>query len=196
MVTLQNTIDNNREVFLGDLKNEFYIYGTIKVESNKKIWGKGAKIIQLQDNTPIFDMVDKKNITIDSLILIGKGDDYQPSSSSLVVGINCWGANSILIMNSTFKNFSNAGILGLRNTSDIIISGNYFYGTGNNNPKYYQKDHTGVTIGGNKIFIKGNSFSNSSQGIIIAENSRNIYILNNTINNTTLEHSIYISTLQ
>lgn len=192
---LQKIINSNQKGIVYLEKNKTYIInGTLTVPDFVKINGNGASILQTKDNTPIINLSYKSDINIENINFTGKGNDYQPSASSLAVGINIWGAKNINITNCIFRSFSNTGIAGLRQVQNIKINNNKFYGTSNNNPNYYQKDHTGITIGGKNIFIKNNYITKSSQGIIIAEGSNNADIENNIIENITLEHGIYVDT--
>lgn len=192
---LQEKVNSSQKGIVYLEKNKRYIInGSLILPNFVKIIGNGASIQQLKNNTPIMDFSNKSDLSIENITFIGKGNDYQPSSSSLAVGINIWAAKNVNISNCIFKSFSNTGIAGLRKVQDVKINNNKFYGTSNNNPAYYQKDHTGITIGGKNIFIKNNYITKSSQGIIIAEGSNTVEIENNIIENITLEHGIYVDT--
>ena len=191
---LQSLVSKNDIIILGDSSKIYNIYGTVFIPNNKVIKGTGAKIYQHQSNSPIFEFKNKKNITIEGLKLYGHGNDYAPSSSSTAVGINCYGSQNIKIYSNVFSNFSNTGILGLREVKKIKILNNKFIGTGLNNSKFYQKDHTGITLGGENIQIIGNDIRKTSQGIMIAERSDSIFISKNYIHDIVLEHGIYVDT--
>lgn len=193
-VRLQSLITSNRIISLGDSTKTYHIYQTLYIPDNTTIIGNGAKIIQHTPHIPIIDCKNRKNIKFSGLKLIGVGNDYKPSSSSLSVGIYCWGTKNMKIESCEFYNFSNTPIAGLRNTKNILLENNFFAGTGLNNPKFYQKDHTGITLGGKNISIINNKISKSSQGIIIAEDSDSVTISNNKIFDIPLEHGIYIDT--
>jgi hypothetical protein len=82
---------------------------------------------------------------------VGKGDDYSPTSTSESVGIYCWGTHNLEIWNTEFYNFSYSPVSGLRNSNTVYFHHNICKGTGNKNPLYYQKDHTGITLGGKTL---------------------------------------------
>lgn len=190
---LQNLIDKNREIFLGNPNQTFYISQPLKVPSNKKIYGNKSKIIQTRRNTPIFDCSNQKNVTFSGLSLIGYGgNDYLPTSSSLSVGIYCYGASNLIIENSTFTNFSYSAVSGLRKVKGVTFRNNLCIGPTFTQKQKYPKDNTGVTLGGKGIKIYSNKITNTSQGIIIAEESKDIEIVNNKIYDLPLEHGIYI----
>lgn len=191
---LQKLIDSQEEIDLGDSTKTYFISRTINLSDNKTIRGNGAKIIQTAKCIPIFQCSNLKNIVVDNLVFQGYGNDYSPTSSSASVGIMCYGVKKMKIQNCKFYNFSYSPVSGLRNVEDILFANNICVGTGLNNPNFYQKDHTGITIGGQRIEIFGNIISNSSQGIIIAEGSSLISIHDNYIFNINLEHGIYVDT--
>lgn len=191
LLVLQKIFDTGKEVAVIPRKT-YNIYGTLYLKSNRKISGNGATIIQKKASTPIIDCKDKSDVEISDLNFVGFKYDYQPSSSSLAVGIYCWGTKNLVIRKNSFRDFSNTPIAGLRNTFNITIDKNSFIGTGIFDKKYYQKDHTGITLGGENIIIRNNDITNSSQGIMIAERSKNIEITDNRIHNLPLEHGIYV----
>lgn len=191
---LQNRINSEQILDLGDTTATYTINGTLFLKSNQYVFGNKAKIIQRGINKAIFNCKDQKNIKISGLVLVGKGDDYTPTSTSESVGIYCWGTYNLEIWNTEFYNFSYSPVSGLRNVNMVYFHHNICQGTGNNNPLYYQKDHTGITLGGKNIKITDNKITNSSQGIIIAEGSDTILIQNNFIFDIPLEHGIYIDT--
>ena len=188
---LQLIVDNSDHIVFIP-KNAYNIYGRLYLKNNQNIIGNGATIFQKKANTPIFDCKDKSNIKISDINFVGYRNDYKPTSSSVAVGIYCWGANNISIKGNNFTGFSYSPIAGLRNTFGITVENNTFLGTGLFDDRFYQKDHTGITLGGENIIIRNNEISNSSQGIIIAEGSENIEITNNHIFDLPLEHGIYV----
>lgn len=188
---LQKLIENGKSVI--NLKKSTYnIYGTLVLKDKQSLNGNGSTIIQKKASTSILDLKDKSNISISNINFVGFKNDYQPSSSSLAVGIYCWGTSNLIIKNNSFKNFSNTGIAGLRKVKNVTVSDNTFVGTGIFDARYYQKDHTGITLGGENISIFNNDISNSAQGIMIAERSDSITIKNNKIHDLPLEHGIYV----
>ncbi|SFN12058.1 parallel beta-helix repeat (two copies) [Chryseobacterium oleae] len=174
------------------LNKTFKIKGTLYLKDGHKLIGNHIIIIQTQAGKPIFDCVGKKNISISGFNLKGLGNDYTPTSSSLSVGIYCFGAENVIIKENNFYNFSYSPVSGLRKVKNILFENNYCEGIGLNDSRYYQKDVTGITLGGDGIRIINNKITNSSQGIMIAEGSKNIVIKENQIYNLPLEHGIYV----
>jgi len=172
----------------------YTIKGTLYLKDNQTIIGNGTTIIQSLPGSPIFDCAQKENISITGIILKGYGNDYIPTSSSLAVGIYCLGTKNLTIKQNNFFNFSYSPISGLRNVKNILFENNYCEGPGLNNAENYQKDMTGIALGGEEIKIINNRITNSSQGIIIAEGSNKVILKNNQIFNLPLEHGIYIDT--
>ena len=191
---LQKIINSGLVVYLENPGTIYNVYGTVYLNDGQSVTGCGITIKQHSANTPIFDCKNKRDIDIQGITFIGHGNDYLPTSSSLAIGINCWGTKKILVRECVFKDFSYAGISGLRKASEVTIQNNIFTGTGLNNPNFHQKDHTAMTIGGSIIKITDNEISNSSQGIIIAEESSSVYIAKNNIHDLPLEHGIYVDT--
>lgn len=187
---LQGIINQNQTVNLPK-NTTFFISGELKIMDNQVIIGENTTIVQQKKNTPIFNCSYKQNIQIKGITFIGFGDDYLPTSSSSAVGVLCLGSTKLHLTNNTFHNFSYSPISGLSGTKQVYIEGNVMTAAPIHT-NYYIKDRTGVTLGGQEIVIVNNSISGTSQGIIIAENSNNIKITNNVINDIPLEHGIYI----
>ncbi|ATN06274.1 right-handed parallel beta-helix repeat-containing protein [Chryseobacterium indologenes] len=186
------TLLNQKNIVEFPANTTYKINGTLYLKNGQKILGNHATIIQTAPGKPIFDCVGKKDISISQINLKGYGNDYSPTSSSPSVGILCFGAENVKICDNNFYNFSYSPASGLRKVKNVLFENNYCEGIGLNNPKYYQKDVTGITLGGEDIRILNNRITNSSQGIMIAEGSKNITIKDNQIYNLPLEHGIYV----
>lgn len=175
------------------------INDSLPVQSNQKLFSKGCSIKQSGFVKEIFNCENKSNISIIGFSLEGLGTDYQPSSSSKAVGILCYGAQNLIIENNIFKDFTYSGVSGLRDVNHLSFNFNRVENSfdvvwAEVSPEYPfgKKDNTGITVGGKNISILKNSFKNTSQGIIIAENSEFISISDNDIENTILEHGMYL----
>ncbi|GAB0157148.1 hypothetical protein CHRYSEOSP005_24180 [Chryseobacterium sp. Alg-005] len=175
------------------------INDSLPVQSNQKLLSKGCYIKQSAAVKEIFNCENKSNISITGFSLEGLGTDYQPSSSSKAVGILCYGAQYLTIENNIFKDFTYSGVSGLRNVNHLTFKFNRVENSfdvvwAEVSPEYPfgKKDNTGITVGGKNISVFKNSFKNSSQGITIAENSEFISISDNDIENTILEHGMYL----
>ncbi|MBV8327981.1 right-handed parallel beta-helix repeat-containing protein [Chryseobacterium sp.] len=183
------------DTFFGKISLE--ISGALFLQSNQRLLSDQCKIKQNKKNTEIFNCTAKKNISIKGFFLEGlKTDyDYDLASSSKAVGIYCYGAQNIRIEKNLFKNFTYAGVSGLRNMVDLTFKQNRVeneftedwakIGLG-------KKDNAGIAVGGKNINVVQNYFKNSSQGLIIAENSAFVTISDNDIENTILEHGMYL----
>lgn len=177
------------------------INDSLPIQSNQKLFSKGCSIKQSGFVKEIFNCENKSNISIIGFSLEGLGTDYQPSSSSKAVGILCYGAQNLIIENNIFKDFTYSGVSGLRDVNHLSFNFNRVENSfdvvwAEVSPEYPfgKKDNTGITVGGKNISILKNSFKNTSQGIIIAENSEFISISDNDIENTILEHGMYLDT--
>ncbi|ROI00033.1 right-handed parallel beta-helix repeat-containing protein [Chryseobacterium daecheongense] len=175
------------------------INDSLPIQSNQKLFSKGCSIKQSGFVKEIFNCENKSNISIIGFSLEGLGTDYQPSSSSKAVGILCYGAQNLIIENNIFKDFTYSGVSGLRDVNHLSFNFNRVENSfdvvwAEVSPEYPfgKKDNTGITVGGKNISILKNSFKNTSQGIIIAENSEFISISDNDIENTILEHGMYL----
>ncbi|SDI85055.1 right-handed parallel beta-helix repeat-containing protein [Chryseobacterium jejuense] len=178
-------------------KMEITIKGKLVVNSNQKLLSNGCKIIQIEKYIEIFDCEDKEDIMIKGFVLTGHGDDYEPSSSSRSVGVLCYGAKRLLIEGNTFENFTYSAVSGLREVKHLIfrfnaVENSFNEAWGKQNAPTGRKDNTGITVGGQNITILKNRFKNSSQGIVIAEKSDFVSISDNDIENTILEHGMYV----
>ncbi|WP_250253872.1 right-handed parallel beta-helix repeat-containing protein [Chryseobacterium sp. Marseille-Q3244] len=183
------------DTFFG--KMNIGISGVLFLQNNQRVLSDQCRIKQNKKNTEIFNCEEKKNISIKGFFLEGfKEDyDYDQASSSKAVGIYCYGTQNINIEKNLFKNFTYAGVSGLRNMVNLTFKQNRVenefteawakIGTG-------KKDNAGIAVGGKNISVVQNYFENSSQGMIIAENSKFVMISDNDIENTILEHGMYL----
>lgn len=175
------------------------INDSLPVQNNQKLLSKGCSIKQSGFVKEIFNCENKSNISITGFNLEGLGTDYQGSPSSKAVGVLCTGAKNLAIADNTFKDFSYSAVSGLNGIDHLTFKFNKVENSFDTEwakvtpqDPFGRKDNTGITVGGKNISILKNSFKNSSQGIIIAENSEFISISDNDIENTILEHGMYL----
>ncbi|PIF46232.1 putative cofactor-binding repeat protein [Chryseobacterium sp. 52] len=169
---------------------------TLYLQDNQKILSNNCKIKQTVKNREIFNCEDKENISIKGFSLEGEGDEYLESSSSRNVGILCHLAENLIIEKNIFKDFTYSAVSGWQGVEHFIFRFNrviniftYTWATQNSS---YRKDNMGIVVAGKNITIFKNYFENSSQGIYIAENSNFVSISDNDVENTILEHGMYL----
>lgn len=193
-ILLQNLFQQSSSEITLPSNKTFYIDKTLFLNSGKTLNGNGSTIIQLSKYTPIISIKNTNNCTIKNVAFKGVGVDYEPSSSADAVAIDFFGATNVIIEKNRFSNFANVTIKGLRQVNNVQIIENEIIGTGNIPSNIYRKDHMGIAVGGENILIERNKISQTSQGVIIAEFSKNARIQNNEIMSIPLEHGIYIDT--
>ncbi|SHF12938.1 right-handed parallel beta-helix repeat-containing protein [Chryseobacterium sp. OV279] len=172
------------------------IDGTLYLQDNQKILSNKCTIKQTEVKAEIFNCEQKKNISITGFMLKGEGVDYVVNASSRNVGILCTKAKNLIIEKNVFENFTYAAVSGLDGVGDLTFRFNkvknlfdHEWVTKNGE---YRKDNMGIVVGGENITIFKNYFENSSQGIYIAENSNFVSISDNDVENTILEHGMYL----
>lgn len=183
------------DTFFGPVSIE--ISGSLFLQDNQKLLSDRCAIKQTLKNSSIFNCKIKKNISVKGFYLEGMGTDYdhELASSSNAVGILCYGAENIVIEENIFKNFTYAGVSGLRDMKHFVFKNNRVENTFTADWAKIgegKKDNAGIAVGGKNIKVFQNYFQNSSQGIIIAENSEFVTISDNDLDNTILEHGMYL----
>lgn len=168
---------------------------TLYLQSNQKILSNNCKIKQTTEEREIFNCEGKDNISIEGFSLEGEGVEYLDSPSSRNVGIMAHLAKHLIIEKNTFKNFTYSAVSGWEGVEHFIFRFNrvvnilFTHAWANDG---YKKDNMGIVVAGKNITIFKNYFENSSQGIYIAENSDVVSISDNDIENTILEHGMYL----
>ncbi|MDP9960013.1 right-handed parallel beta-helix repeat-containing protein [Chryseobacterium lathyri] len=182
------------DVFFDEMSIE--INGTLYLQNNQKILSNNCKIKQTVANSEIFNCEQKENISITGFSLEGEGNDYVVNASSRNVGILCAQAKNLVIEKNIFKDFTYSAVSGLNGVEHLTFRFNkvknsfdYSWAT---QASGYRKDNMGIVIGGKNITIFKNYFENSSQGIYISENSNFVSISDNDVENTILEHGMYL----
>ncbi len=179
--------------------DEMYIEidGTLYLHNNQKVLSNNCKIKQTAEDKEVFNCESKENISIKGFSLEGKGAGYIESSSSRNVGILVHNAKNLIIEKNMFDNFTYAAVSGwgeikyltFRFNKVINLKFDYVWATKGGQ---YRKDNVGIVVAGENITIFKNYFKNSSQGIYIAENSNVVSISDNDVENTILEHGMYL----
>ncbi|MCT2406458.1 right-handed parallel beta-helix repeat-containing protein [Chryseobacterium antibioticum] len=169
---------------------------TLYLQDNQKILSNKCTIKQTEADREIFNCQGKKNISIKGFTLKGQGVDYVESSSSRHVGILCLDAKNLIVEKNLFENFTCSAVSGLGGMEHFIFRFNKVI---NLFTKAWaeeiiggKKDNMGIVVGGKNITIFKNYFENSSQGIYIVENSNFVSISDNDVQNTILEHGMYL----
>ncbi|WP_343680088.1 right-handed parallel beta-helix repeat-containing protein [Chryseobacterium arthrosphaerae] len=173
------------------------ISGALYLQSNQKILSSQSRIKQTKPDTEIFNCEEKVNVSIKGFILEGlKTDyDYNKASNSKSVGVFCYKAKKVNIEKNIFRNFTYAAVSGLRELDHFAFKFNRVENEFTEDWAKIapgKKDNAGIAVGGKNIVVFQNYFQNSSQGILIAENSEFVTISDNDIDNTILEHGMYL----
>lgn len=173
------------------------IKGTLYLQDNQKILSNKCTIKQLEVKAEIFNCEERENVSITGFMLKGEGVDYVANASSRNVGILCSQAKNLTVETNRFEDFTYAAVSGLHGIEHLLFRFNKVVNlhltrawaeeiTGG------RKDNMGIVVGGQNITIFKNYFKNSSQGIYIAEHSNYVSISDNDVENTILEHGMYL----
>ncbi|MBL1220675.1 right-handed parallel beta-helix repeat-containing protein [Chryseobacterium sp. L7] len=171
------------------------IEGTLYLQSDQKILSNNCKIKQKAKSKEIFNCEEKENISIKGFSLEGEGIQYLGGPSSKNVGIMVHKAKNLVIEKNMFEDFTYSAVSGWGGVEHFIFRFNKVknvlltHAWANDG---YRKDNAGIVVAGKNITIFKNYFQNSSQGIYIAENSDVVSISDNDIENTILEHGMYL----
>lgn len=172
------------------------IKGTLYLQHNQKILSNKCTIKQTEVKAEIFNCEQKENISITGFMLKGEGVDYVVNASSRNVGILCTQAKNLMIEKNIFENFTYSAVSGLNGVEYLTFRfnkvKNLFTKTWAEEITGGRKDNMGIVVGGQNMTIFKNYFENSSQGIYIAENSNFVSISDNDVENTILEHGMYL----
>ncbi|AZA76887.1 right-handed parallel beta-helix repeat-containing protein [Chryseobacterium sp. G0186] len=172
------------------------INGTLYPQNNQKILSNKCTIKQTVEDKEIFNCEHKENISIQGFSLEGKGVGYAGGASSKNVAIMVHYAKNLIIEKNMFKDFTYSAVSGWLGVKHFIFRFNKvingFSHTWATENSSYKKDNVGIVVSGENITIFKNYFENSSQGIYIAENSNFVSISDNDIENTILEHGMYL----
>ncbi|WP_027381691.1 right-handed parallel beta-helix repeat-containing protein [Chryseobacterium daeguense] len=194
---IQTALTLGYDIFFDEISIQ--INDQLFVQDNQKLFSKGCIIKQLGIEKPIFNCEYRSNISITGFKLEGLGTNYSPTSSSEAVGVLCFGAQNLTVENNSFKDFTYSAVSGLRDVNHFTFKYNKVensfddaWAANTSESPFGRKDNTGITVGGKNITIFKNSFKNSSQGIIIAEDSEFVSVTDNDIENTILEHGMYL----
>ncbi|WP_080779532.1 right-handed parallel beta-helix repeat-containing protein [Chryseobacterium phocaeense] len=171
------------------------IEGTLYLQCNQKILSNNCSIKQKSKSKEIFNCEGKENISIKGFSLEGEGDEYEGGASSRNVGVMAHRSKNIIIEKNMFKDFTYSAVSGWGGVEHFIFrfnrvkNGLFTHAWANIN---YKKDNAGIVVAGKNITILKNYFENSSQGIYIAENSDVVSVSDNDVENTILEHGMYL----
>lgn len=192
---INNVLELGYNTFFDKLSID--IFGVLYLQNNQKILSEESKIKQTKIDTEIFNCERKENVSIKGFVLEGKGTDYDydKASNSRSVGVFCYGTKKLTIEKNIFRNFTYSAVSGLRDVDHVTFKFNRVENSFTEDWAKIapgKKDNAGIAIGGRNIVVFQNYFKNSSQGILIAENSEFVTISDNDIDNTILEHGMYL----
>lgn len=170
------------------------VSGTVFIPSGKIITGVNSEIRQSSDQTPMFNIDNKRDITVLGLTFLGKGTDFFNTPSSLGICFRANKSSNVTISNCRFIKFSYTPYLSAYSTDSFNIKfiNNYIEALQGDVLDHVTKNNcNGICVGADGVTITGNTFKYGAQGIIIVERSKNIVISNNIIRDTVTEHGMY-----
>ena len=144
-----------------------------------------------------FNAVGCANVIIRNGVLIGYKTDFVNSPSSLAVCISLGtGSNNMIVENNAFSDFaySTVSTVNYGKVFNFTFKSNRVIGPGSSvlSGDINRRNCTGLTIDGRFISIEENHISDTAQGLIVAAESEDISIGNNTIFNIINEHGMYV----
>lgn len=169
---------------------------TLYLQSNQKVISNNCEIKQTVKSKEIFNCEGKNNISIKGFSLEGEGDEYAGGASSRNVGVMAHRSKNLIIEKNMFRDFTYSAVSGWEGTEHFIfrfnrVKNEFPQGWATQNSSY-RKDNAGIVVAGKNITVFKNHFENSSQGIYIAADSDVVSISDNDIENTILEHGMYL----
>ena len=181
-------------VDFGGSDKSYKVDGALLLRSGHNIRGDGATITQVTNNTEIFNIAGKSDISISGGNFVGVGIDYTDSDSSHSVAIyGTGGETRIRVFNNRFTNFSYTPFRVVAGV-DCSFVNNVVVGPGTptltpvTSGKCYGVLFDAGSVG---VLIEGNSISKTAQGIRI-ETCTDVRIAGNRIFNITGQHGMYI----
>lgn len=181
----------------------YAISSQLVVASNTTIFGaEGAQVTQTANNTRMFYVNGCSYVTIDSLILNGKGiNDTAPvtnNSGGVAFGIHITNSNYVRVKNCSVLKFKNIGIVE-DSSNNIWIEDNMVQGTGPD-PALPNGDTTvsqfGICLGQlgttgvnsvdySNVIVSGNNVSYTHDPLFSGPGLGNVKILNNSLSNAS-----------
>lgn len=180
----------------GDSDFLYQVSDSLQILDNQVVDLRGCTIKQMSDQKPIFNAVAKENVTIVNGSLIGKNEStYLNSPSSLAIGVLASSAKNLKIENMKFSGFYYSPLMVALQGENIQFMNNVIEGI----PTVLAQDAnyrntTGCTILGDGVWIVNNKISGVASGIIVGQQSSNVFVENNKIENLVNEHGIYCDT--
>lgn len=190
---IQAALNAHLNVDFGSKDKTYKVSAALALRTGHNIVGRGAKIQQITNNTEIFNIDSKSDITIEGLYFYGVGTDYVESDSSRASAIMGTGSKSrIKVNNNRFENFGYTS-LHARDITDVEFCNNIVVGPGSpiltsiTSGRCY-----GVLFNSGcfSIICTGNNISNAAQGIRIEKCIRSV-ISNNNIFDIIGQHGVY-----
>jgi hypothetical protein len=185
-------------VSFGDAGDTYKISGTLTVQTGSTLIFNGATVTQITTQTPMFDVRSTTGVTISGGNFVGKAESpFTNTAGSLAICVRGASAINLSVRNNTFTGFCYSPLMVALTGTNIEFIDNFVTGPGVavlGIPSAGNRNCTGVTILGNGVTIRGNTIQDTSEGIIVGQQSTDVVIDGNIIKNTLVEHGIYCDT--
>lgn len=185
-------------VSFGDAGDTYTISGTLTVQTGSTLIFNGATVTQITTQTPMFDVRSTTGVTISGGNFVGKAESpFTNTAASLAICVRGASAINLSVRNNTFTGFCYSPLMVALTGTNIEFVDNFVTGPGVavlGAPTAGNRNCTGVTILGNGVTIRGNTIQDTSEGIIVGQESTDVVIDGNIIKNTLVEHGIYCDT--
>jgi hypothetical protein len=193
---IQAAVTASKAVDFGGAENNYFVNGTIALQAGQTLIG-SATITQNATQAILFSADNCDNVTIRGLRMVGKSEaTFYNSSSSLAIAIRANNATDLLVDGCRFENFYYTSLAVMTLGSRIHFVNNFVKGPGiavlGADSNY--RNCIGVVITGNGVVISGNDVYDTASGIILAQESSNAIVSNNTLHDFINEHGLYVDT--
>lgn len=193
---LQLALNSGLRIDFGGKPNNYRVTASLTLRDGHYIKGDGAIITQITAQTPIFNAVNKTQVTVTGFELRGvRESPYVNSPTSKAIGIFASSATKLNVFNNVFKDFCYSPLMVDLAGEDINFTDNVVEGPGAGILSDINfRNTTGFTIIGKNINVNGNRIKGTASGGIIGQGSENIAVTNNVIHDLVNEHGLYCDT--
>lgn len=170
----------------------FVIRDAIRLRNGTRLDLRGAKIVQLQAQTPIFDARNTEGVRIYSGELEG-AKSFVNSPTSQDVGVFADNAADMMLSGLRARNFGYAAFRCQVGGEEIDIRDCTVIGFADElGPT--DRNNMGFCLGGTSISLQGCRVRNTAQGLIVVEKSNSVSLIGNIIKDIPIEHGMYLDT--
>lgn len=193
---IQNALNASKWVDFGRKGDMYIVSDAVTVQTGSWLSFHGATVTQTGYQKPMFDVRNTTGVTIEGGNFVGKAESpFVNSASSLAICVRGQGATNLTVRDNTFTGFCYSPLMVASGGTNIEFIDNFVTGPGTavlSPASAGRRNCTGVTIVSSAgVLIQGNIIKDTSQGLIVGQESTDVVIQDNIIKNTLVEHGMY-----